>query len=193
MVAVFLLIKYTVYAKKVELTALYYGSTCGLNRNRRYMQMIYSKLDESNAIFLTKIFSNPEYELYFAENDTTEEEWKERLACYVDKESYIVYNDTSPVGWVMYKVEGTTCYVDIIVLLDENRRKGYGYDIIHDIIEKNKEIKTIKLDVQKRNNGACKFYKKLGFRVVCEEQQPIQDGMTDYYNLQLDIVGDGNS
>lgn len=149
--------------------------------------MNYNKLDESNAVFLTKIFSNPEYALYFAENETTEEEWKERLNCYVDKESYIVYDDTSPVGWVMYKVEGTTCYVDIIVLLDEMRRKGYGHDIIHDIIEKNKEIQTIKLDVQKQNTGACKFYEKMGFGVVGEEQQPIGDSMTDYYKLQLDI------
>ena len=152
--------------------------------------MNYIKLDESNAAFLTKIFSNPEYELYFAENKTTEEEWKERLACFIDKESYIVHKGTSPVGWVMYKVEGTTCNVDIIVLLEEERHKGYGQAILHDIIEGNKGLKTIKLDVQKRNTGARKFYEKTGFKVVGMEQQPIGEDVTDYYKLQLYIEGE---
>ena len=149
--------------------------------------MDYIELDENNAVFLTKIFSNPEYELYFVENKTTEEQWKERLICFNDKQSYIVYKDTSPVGWVMYKVKDTVCDVDIIVLLDEERRKGYGQDIIHDIIEKNKGLKTIKLDVQKRNIAARKFYEKMNFRVVGTEQQTIGEGVTDYYKLQLDI------
>lgn len=151
--------------------------------------MNYIKLDESNAAFLTKIFSNPEYELYFAENKTSGEEWKERLACFVGKESYIVHKGTSPVGWVMYQVEGTTCNVDIIVLLDEERHKGYGQEILHDMIERNKGLKTIKLDVQERNIGARRFYEKMGFRVVGMEQQPIGESVTDYYKLQLDIDG----
>lgn len=149
--------------------------------------MNYIKLNENNVAFLTKIFSNPEYELYFAENKTTEEQWKERLVCFIDKESYIIYKGTSPVGWVMYKVKETICNVDIIVLLDEERHKGYGQDIIHDIIEKNEGLKTIKLDVQKRNIKARKFYEKIGFRVVGTEQQPIGEGVMDYYKLQLDI------
>lgn len=33
----------------------------------------YRKLKECDAAFLTTVFSSPEYELYFAENDTTEE------------------------------------------------------------------------------------------------------------------------
>lgn len=149
--------------------------------------MNYIELDESNAAFLTRIFSNPEYELYFAENRTTEEQWKERLACFIGKESYIVYKGASPVGWVMYKVEGTICNVDIIVLLNEERRKGYGQDIIHDMIAKNEGLKTIKLDVQKRNIAARKFYEKMGFRVVGIERQPIGEKVTDYYKLQLDL------
>ncbi|MDE7262016.1 MAG: GNAT family N-acetyltransferase [Oscillospiraceae bacterium] len=149
--------------------------------------MNYIELNENNVAFLVKIFSNPEYELYFAENKTTKEQWKERLVCFIDKESYIVCKGTSPVGWVMYKVKETICNVDIIVLLDDERHKGYGYEIIHDIIEKNEGLKTIKLDVQKRNIKARKFYEKIGFRVVGTEQQPIGEGITDYYKLQLDI------
>ncbi len=149
--------------------------------------MKYIKLNENDAAFLTKIFSNPEYELYFAENETTEEQWKERLVYFIDKESYIVYNGTTPVGWVMYKVRETICDIDIIVLLDEERHKGYGQDIIHDIIENNKGLKSIKLDVQKRNIKTRKFYEKIGFRVVGTEQQPIGEGVTDYFKLQLDL------
>ena len=149
--------------------------------------MKYVELDENSAAFLVKIFSNPEYDLYFAENETTEEQWKERFVYFADKKSHIIYKGTSPVGWIMYEVKETVCNIDIIVLLDEERHKGYGQEIIHDIIEKNEGLRAIKLDVQKRNIAACKFYEKMGFRVVDTEQQPVGDGIEDYYKLQLDI------
>ena len=39
--------------------------------------MQYRILKENDADFLTYIFSVPEYDTYFAENDTTDEEWKD--------------------------------------------------------------------------------------------------------------------
>ena len=71
----------------------------------------------------------------------------------------------------MYKVKEKICNVYIIALLDNERRKGYGQEIINDIIEKNEGLKTIKLDVQKRNIAALKFYEKIGFKVVGTERQ----------------------
>ena len=44
--------------------------------------MQYRILKENDAGFLTLIFSIPEYDIYFAENDTTEEEWKDRLKLF---------------------------------------------------------------------------------------------------------------
>ena len=44
--------------------------------------MEYRYLSQEEAGFLSNIFVTPEYDLYFAENDTTEQEWKERCTLF---------------------------------------------------------------------------------------------------------------
>ena len=53
-----------------------------MNRGLRGKERQCRKISTDDASFLTEIFSVPEYDLYFAENDTTQEEWKERIATY---------------------------------------------------------------------------------------------------------------
>lgn len=43
--------------------------------------MHYKRITPEDARFLTEIFSIPEYELYFAENDTTEEAGESGSVC----------------------------------------------------------------------------------------------------------------
>ena len=40
------------------------------------------KITTEDAAFLSEIFSVPEYEMYFAENDTTQEDWQKRYMGY---------------------------------------------------------------------------------------------------------------
>ena len=68
--------------------------------------MDYRKITPEDAHFLTKIFSVPEYDLYFAENETTEEDWRERIALFDDVQSLIVSDGSKDVGWLMYRAEG---------------------------------------------------------------------------------------
>ena len=119
--------------------------------------MDYRKITPEDARFLTKVFSVPEYDLYFAENETTEEDWRERIALFDDVQSLIASDGSKDVGWLMYRTEGESCFIDIIVLLPEERHHGYGKKIIADLLAQNPEIKTIKLDVQQRNHSAVAF------------------------------------
>lgn len=59
--------------------------------------------------------------------------------------------------------------------------------IVSDLIATNPKIKSIQLDVQKRNIPALSFYRKLGFAVVGEEMQPVGETEEPYFNLSLDL------
>lgn len=151
--------------------------------------MIYRNINISDANFLSQIFSNDEYQLYFAENETTVSEWIERIKkYYLDKFSYIICtDDNKPVGWIMYNLINDICYMDIIVFLYFEKFKGYGKIVFNDLIKRHKNINRICLDVQARNNSAIKFYTKLGFVKMSEEFQPIGDSEELYYKMLLSI------
>ena len=147
--------------------------------------MDYRKMTTDDAAFLTRIFSIPEYDLFFAENDTSEEDWKERIPLYEGKRSLIIGDGTGEIGWLMYELQGETCFVDIIVLLPEDRYHGRGTEILADLLAENPQIKRIKLDVQQRNRSAVQFYKNQGFRITSEEYQPVNDKPVLYYKMEL--------
>ena len=149
--------------------------------------MQYRKLKECDAIFLTQIFSIPEYDLYFAENDTTEDEWKKRLTIFETEHSYIISQDNIDIGWIMYTICDNICELDILVLSPEERNKGYGKEIFKDLFKHNQHIKSIKLDVQQRNEHAVHFYKKIGFEITGEENQPVNGKNVPYFNMVLNI------
>ena len=94
-------------------------------------------------MFLARIFSVPEYDLFFAENETSVADWEERIPLYKDSQSMIVSDGTKDVGWLMYRNEGSICFVDIIVMLPDERYKGYGKAVIKDILEQNPKIHII--------------------------------------------------
>ena len=148
--------------------------------------MQYRPITANDAGFLKRIFSIPEYELYFAENETSEADWKERIPRYRDARSVIVSDGERDVGWLMYRLEGAECFLDIIVMLPDERYKGYGKAVIRDLLAQNPQLRAIRLDVQQRNHPAVAFYQKLGFRTVSEEYQSVGDGQEPYYNMLFD-------
>lgn len=149
--------------------------------------MTYRKMTAGDAAFLTRIFSVPEYELYFAENGTSEADWKERIALYENKRSLIVSHGDKEVGWLMYEVRERVCFVDILVLLPGERRRGYGRAIMRDLAAVNPGAKAVRLDVQQRNGAAVSFYKRLGFRIESEEEQPVNGEPVLYYTMVLPL------
>lgn len=149
--------------------------------------MQYRGLKECDVGILTQIFSIPEYDIYFAENDTTEEDWKERLALFETEHSYIISKNSADIGWIMYTICDDICNLDIVVLLPKERNKGYGKEIFADLIARNPQLRTIKLDVQQRNVSAIKFYQKLGFNVTGEEKQSVRGERVPYFNMVLNL------
>lgn len=81
------------------------------------------------------------------------------------------------IGWIMYTIHNDICKLDIVVLLPKERHKGYGKEIFADLFMLNPQVRTIKLDVQQRNENAINFYKKMGFQITGEESQPVNGKM----------------
>ena len=147
--------------------------------------MEYRYLSQEEAGFLSNIFVTSEYDLYFAENDTTEQEWKKRWTLFDSEHSYIISKANMDVGWIMYTLNGNICELDIVVLLPSERHKGYGKEIFADLLLRHPQISTVKLDVQQRNKHAISFYQRMGFEIIGEENQPVNGEEVPYYNMVL--------
>lgn len=144
------------------------------------------RITAQDAAFLKEIFSIPEYDLYFAENGTTAEEWAERIRLFGPPlESDIVCTgDGKKIGWLMYEIKDGVLFIHILVLHPDERKKGYGSVILSDLKASHPEIRTIRLDVQQRNKAALAFYEKHGFTVTGEETQPVGSGKQPYFKLE---------
>lgn len=156
------------------------------NQSYESRSMTYRSMTARDAAFLTGIFSIPEYEQYFAENETTEADWAERIPLFRNAQSLIVSEGDRDLGWLMYRTDGPVCFIDILVLLPGERYKGCGKAVMKDLLDQNPQIRVVRLDVQQRNHAAITFYQKLGFRIISEEYQPVGDAREPYYNMQLD-------
>ncbi len=148
------------------------------------MELIDATLNDCG--FIASLFDNDEYEKYFAENDTTEENWRERFRYFAEYENKIIFENNEPVGWFMYKNDGAVCDIVLIVVKYDKIGSGVGYKAFHSVISSlAPSVTSVRLDVQKRNHHAVAFYKRYGFQVVGEEYQPVGDGEELYYNMEL--------
>lgn len=79
--------------------------------------------------------------------------------------TYIITTDDKLIGFI--HIQDLVDEIDIIdiVIDDIYRRKGYGYKLIADILDKYKD-KTFILEVSSDNIAAINLYKKLGFEEI---------------------------
>ena len=98
----------------------------------------------------------------------------------------IVFNGKSPVGFASYskKLKAIDTFkLHKIYILQSEHGKGIGKLVIDNIIGdiQTKRAKFLELNVN-RNNNAVEFYKKLGFKIISEEDIDIDNGyfMNDY-------------
>lgn len=82
------------------------------------------------------------------------------------EDSYIVFEDTKPIGFSLVSIRGTRGRIDAFGFLKEYRTKGYGSELLYYTIEKMKwkGITKVTLEVVDEEINAKKFYKKHGFK-----------------------------
>lgn len=80
--------------------------------------------------------------------------------------TYIIYNDDSMVGLLMWK-NREECYILDQLMIDEHfQGKGYGKEALHIIIEimkRERKYNKVELGCSRNNIAAMKFYERCGF------------------------------
>lgn len=155
------------------------------------MNIEFKKATKDDAQFICSLFTNDEYEQIFAENHTSVEEWEERFDFFKDRENYIVedMNSNEKIGWIMYEVNASKCFLHLIVLKYDLLRKSYGSQIIKKMEQAiMHQADCIELDVQQNNIRAVNFYKRDGFDIIGEEKQPVGNGEELYYKMRKNLI-----
>lgn len=158
------------------------------------MNIKFRIISLEDAEFIRLIFTVDEYEPIFYENETSVDEWKERLPELINDvglHNYVIVdnNQHKNVGWIMYEISGDICKLHLIVLNADLRGKHYGVECLNKLLITVKDkVNKIILDVQKRNEAAVNFYMRFGFTIFSEEIQSIRNGVqVEYYNMEYII------
>lgn len=94
---------------------------------------------------------------------------KETLEDYIieDETNHIfVYEKDELIGFIIIWESDEYGQIIDLVVKDDDRRKGYGKDLIEYSIDylKSINVKSLSLEVSENNKRAIKLYKKMGFK-----------------------------
>ena len=80
-------------------------------------------------------------------------------------EYFIINYEKNPVGYMAIKVEAVALFLSKFYVINNFRGKGFGKEAMRFIEQqaKIKQLKQIKLTVNKNNVDSLKFYEKVGF------------------------------
>lgn len=97
--------------------------------------------------------------------------YAEKLLEYA--ENYIVLQDNDEIGFFSFydnDIINRKAYLALIAIDRQYQRKGIGHRAIRFILKESrlKRMDRLRLEVDKTNDGAVCFYKKLGFVIVEE-------------------------
>jgi len=93
----------------------------------------------------------------------------ERNASNPGCELFLVHVDQTPIATITVSEEEESVYLSAFTITPDYRGKGYGRAILEKVVRDLKVMypkKSIRLDVDIRNEGAIKLYEKTGFKVI---------------------------
>jgi diamine N-acetyltransferase len=100
-----------------------------------------------------------------------------------DKQGYAGF-----ASFAMRPEDSGICKLHKIYVLPKNQGKGYGKLLIDEIKKQlaNQNVRALDLNVN-RYNPAQEFYKKLGFKIVREEDVPVGQYFMNDYVMRLEL------
>ena len=120
--------------------------------------------------------------LHIIEKECFSTPWSEESFRTAQNTRFYVYLlEGEPLGYVgIYSVldEG---YVTNVAVKKDHRKKGIGSALISELLENEKDLSFITLEVRKSNEAAIKLYEKFGFKLEGERKafysNPREDGL----------------
>ena len=144
------------------------------SKSKRIIEI--KKLDDTKIISTVKNFAKNYYIVDFDINALAKKYYKfAELIC--------ACCDDDIIGYVSYYANDNitkTAYISMVVVKKQYRGKGIAKSMIQKVIDdcKNRNFKSIRLEVHKTNYAAIQLYTKLGFRI-----EQYADGNSLYFNL----------
>lgn len=88
------------------------------------------------------------------------------------------YVDGCAVGIITFSFSGDTADIEDLVVKKEERKKGYGLNLLNIATDKifNSGINRVMLEVREGNVPAIALYKKAGFNVISVRKKYYSDG-----------------
>lgn len=134
---------------------------------------------------MIKVFTSENVDaknLHIIEKECFSTPWSEESFKNAASTRFYVYSENeTPIGYVgIYSVldEG---YITNIAVKKDYRKKGVGSALLKDLIEKEKDLSFISLEVRKSNTAAIRLYEKFGFVLEGERKafysNPREDGL----------------
>ena len=115
----------------------------------------------------------------------------EAISKLIDDDHHFIipYEDDIAKGYACYKIHPYKVRIEKIYVLPDQHKKGIGKLMMDYIIEKASGVNVVELNVNRQNN-AVDFYKKIGFKIIKEVDNPIGKGyfMNDYV-MQKSLTG----
>jgi ribosomal protein S18 acetylase RimI-like enzyme len=109
---------------------------------------------------------------YVYSDSFQKEPWDEEWDTFIgfDPEGVFIAVDAGTgkyIGFTISYCKGDYCYISIVAVIPEWRRKGVASSLIKTVIKRLRSMKKemVRVDVEERNTPAVNLYKKAGFVV----------------------------
>lgn len=83
---------------------------------------------------------------------------------------YLCLIDGKEIGFIEIKKLYEVLDIINLFIEEDYRKKGYAQKLLNYVIEKNKDVEKIMLEVKEDNVPAINLYKKLGFKKISERK-----------------------
>lgn len=139
---------------------------------------------ENDAEFLQKLMNNETVMAILNEVPTALAVWVDAIkewAQDTDEEDYIIFDETTPIGWLGVNGLSSTdkkAYIKMIALLPQYQNCGIGSFVITETIEnlKLRGYNSIGLYTDQSNIQAQQCYLKCDFDITAETEQKMSNG-----------------
>lgn len=158
-------------ALKMEATYVFSEFTMEYNEkfHKKYdclLDMSIKTADLSETAIIMKLLSAG---FDVAPTDENVKSLIERNASTPGYKLYLVHLDETPIATITVSEEEESVYLSAFTITADYRGKGYGRAILEKVVRDLKirhPNKSIRLDVDIRNEGAIKLYENTGFKVI---------------------------
>lgn len=147
----------------------------------------------ADASFLTELMNHPAILRRLHQTPTTQADWEEAISLWLsdpDEEGYILFQNSTPIGWfAINSLQATIPYLKIAVLLPQYHNHGIGQATLRHLLSqlKTRGYRAVRLFTDCDNQIAQACYRKCGFQIIATTKESWPDG-TNCQQYEMELI-----